>query len=106
MVKHTIHDIIGKTNSHIKNLMKKLNVEQYNVSTPYRDNPPTPNSVLLKLKQHTGEAARSVVVPNQNVNAGELVGKISNDVLGANIHASISGIVTEVTDDYVRINKK
>lgn len=100
-----VHPIKEGRRVPLKNLMKKLNVEKYNVSTPYRNDPPTADSVLLKLKQHAGSAARAVVELNQKVNAGELIGEISKDVLGSNIHSSISGIVTEVTDDYVQINK-
>ena len=100
-----VHPIKEGRRVPLKNLMKKLNVEHYNVPTPYRNELPTPNSVMLKLKQHAGEAAKSVVELNQIVEVGDIVGKISNDVLGANIHSSISGIVTEVTNDYVRINK-
>jgi Na+-translocating ferredoxin:NAD+ oxidoreductase RnfC subunit len=100
-----VHPIKEGRRVPLDNLMKKLNVYQYNTSTPYREDSPDTNTVLLKLKQHAGETAKSVVELNQKVNAGELVGKISDGILGANIHSSISGIVTEVTDDYVRINK-
>ena len=100
-----VHPIKSGRRVPLKNLMKKLNVEQYNLSTPYRKDPPAANSVLLKLKQHAGQAAAPVVKLNQSVNKGDLVARITADTLGANIHASISGVVSEVTDDYVRVSK-
>jgi Na+-translocating ferredoxin:NAD+ oxidoreductase RnfC subunit len=100
-----VHPIKAGRRVPLRNLMKKLNVERYDAPTPYRNDPPSTDSVLLKLKQHAGQAADSAVKLNQRVNEGDLVAQVSGSVLGANLHASISGVVTEVTDDYVRISK-
>ena len=40
-----------------------------------------------------------------HVNVGDLVGQIPADSLGAMIHASIDGMVTEVNNTYVVIQK-
>jgi Na+-translocating ferredoxin:NAD+ oxidoreductase RnfC subunit len=100
-----VHPIKSGRRVPLKNLMKKLNVERYNVETPFRNDPPDTNTVLIKLKQHAGQSAVPAVKLNQKLIKGELIGEIPVNALGANVHASISGVVTEVTDDYVRISK-
>jgi len=61
------------------------------------------NDVLLLLRQHVGAPAEPVVKEGDIVNKGELIAKISEGKLGSNIHASISGTITAVTADHIRI---
>lgn len=61
--------------------------------------------VTLKMKQHIGAAALPVVAEGDRVNKGALVGEIPEGVLGARIHASISGTAVKVTADEVVIRK-
>ncbi|MDL2307688.1 SLBB domain-containing protein [Desulfovibrio sp. OttesenSCG-928-C06] len=63
-----------------------------------------PLEVRIPLRQHIGAAAVPVVQAGQQVAAGDLIGEIPEGALGARIHASISGVVTEVTD-FVRIRR-
>ncbi|NOX19251.1 MAG: hypothetical protein GXO87_13335, partial [Chlorobi bacterium] len=37
------------------------------------------------------------------IQKGDLIGRIDEETLGANVHASISGAVTEVNNDFVII---
>lgn len=54
------------------------------------------SEVNIPLRQHTGAPAVPVVAVGQRVEAGDLIGEIPEGALGARIHASIRGVVTEV----------
>lgn len=57
----------------------------------------------IPLKQHAGAAATPLVTRGQQVTAGQLLGEISERALGACVHSSIDGQVTQVTKDYISI---
>jgi Na+-translocating ferredoxin:NAD+ oxidoreductase RnfC subunit len=59
--------------------------------------------VTLLLKQHAGVPATPVVQTGDWVKRGQLVADIPVGALGARIHASIDGIVTQVTGTAVEI---
>jgi Na+-translocating ferredoxin:NAD+ oxidoreductase RnfC subunit len=61
-----------------------------------------PTRVRITLKQNTGAAAVPCVKVGQRVEKGRLVAEIPKGALGANHHASITGVVKEVKD-YVLI---
>ncbi|MCC5912233.1 MAG: 4Fe-4S dicluster domain-containing protein [Clostridiaceae bacterium] len=56
------------------------------------------NSVKIPLKQHIGKAATAVVKVGDMVEEGQLVGRISEGSLGANVHSSIKGCVKEINE--------
>ncbi|NCB41339.1 MAG: hypothetical protein EOM59_01765 [Clostridia bacterium] len=58
----------------------------------------TPVTVCIPLKQHIGLPSEPVVNVGDFVSVGQLIGACPNNQLGANIHASIAGIVVEVAD--------
>ena len=64
-----------------------------------------PEQVSIPLSQHIGAPCVPVVVAGQTISEGALVGQMPENSLGARIHASIEGIVTEVTDRFVVIKK-
>ncbi len=64
-----------------------------------------PESVRIPLSQHTGEPARPVVKEGDAVAEGQLIGDAEADGISAKVHASISGVVTEV-DGWVRIERR
>lgn len=100
-----VHPIKEGRRVPIKQLMKRLNVEQYNKETPYTNNFPTPNNVKIMLKQHVGAPATSLVTTGQIVENGTMIAKIDEGKLGSNIHASIGGRVTEINDTSITIEK-
>jgi Na+-translocating ferredoxin:NAD+ oxidoreductase RnfC subunit len=55
-----------------------------------------PDSVRIPLQQHIGSAAVAQVKAGDRVKVGDPIGEIPEGALGARIHASIQGIVTEV----------
>ena len=62
-----------------------------------------PSRVTLSLDQHIGAPASPVVVVGDRVTAGQLVAQIQKDKLGANIHASITGRISEVKNNRIEI---
>ncbi|MEA1927886.1 MAG: SLBB domain-containing protein [Candidatus Auribacterota bacterium] len=62
-----------------------------------------PRSVTIPLKQHIGQPAQPMVKKGQRVSSGELIGDIKPGVMGARIHASISGVIQKVSNESVTI---
>ncbi len=85
-------------------LMKKLDILKYNVHTPFINESPKPQIVKILLKQHAGIPAKPIVKLGDHVNKGALIANVDKDKIGAKIHASISGNVIDVTNDYVIIS--
>lgn len=80
-----------------------MQLKDYDVHTPFTERTPNPSNVKILLKQHVGEKAQPVVSIGTKVNAGDVIAEVPEDKLGAFIHASITGTVTEVTEEFVRI---
>jgi len=84
-------------------LRKRLKVEDYEADTPYDDVGLKPRRVRILLKQHAGQPAAALVRPGDRVTAGQRMGDVEANQLGAAIHASIDGAVTSVTDAAIEI---
>ncbi len=54
------------------------------------------NRVRIALRQHIGSPCAPSVSPGDKVEAGDVVGRAPTEGLGADVHASIPGVVTEV----------
>ena len=87
-------------------LMQRLDVAKYDTHPGFSSDRFVPSRVMLKLSQHVGAPARPVVAIGDRVQEGDLVGEIPENSLGARIHASISGVVAEVTADAVIIKNE
>jgi Na+-translocating ferredoxin:NAD+ oxidoreductase RnfC subunit len=84
-------------------LRRRLQVEEYERETPYEAGTSQPSVVRIKLRQHAGQAANAVVQEGKKVKKGQLVGRVEEGKLGANVHASIDGKVRAVTAEFVEI---
>lgn len=87
----------------LKMLMKKLNVSQYSADTPFIDVNYQPQEVKIKLKQAVGDPSVPVVALRDRVKKGDVIATIPEGKLGSTIHASISGTVIDVNNDFIRI---
>ncbi len=65
--------------------------------------PPLPGAVRLPLKQTPGVPPAPVVSVGDSVRKGELVAELPEGKLGANLHASIDGTVTEIGLDHITL---
>jgi Na+-translocating ferredoxin:NAD+ oxidoreductase RnfC subunit len=84
-------------------LRKRLQVEEYERETPFQDVDCRPSSVRIKLRQHAGQTATAAVQEGKKVKKGQVIGRVEDSKLGANIHSSIDGKVRLLTSDFVEI---
>ena len=64
-----------------------------------------PKQVVLPVSMHIGAPAKPVVKKGDQVFLGQLVAEAGGNV-SANIHASIDGVVTEITPAGARLCRK
>lgn len=86
-------------------LMDRLKLRSWYKEAPLTGEVYEPGEVRIKLRQHIGAPAVPVVRTGETVAAGQLIGEIPAGALGAGVHASISGIVTEVTPQAITISR-
>ncbi|HTS26983.1 MAG TPA: 4Fe-4S dicluster domain-containing protein [Bryobacteraceae bacterium] len=87
----------------LSQLRRRLQVEEYERETPFRDLQYLPGMVRIKMRQHAGQAATPAVEQGQKVKKGQAIGRVEASKLGADVHASISGKVRAVTPEFVEI---
>lgn len=84
-------------------LCSRLGLSAYDVEAPLDDNAVTVGRVRISLVRHIGAPAVSCVSVGDTVSLGDVVGRAAENALSVNVHASVSGRVTAVTDKYVEI---
>jgi len=87
----------------LSQLRRRLQVEEYEKETPFEDVRFRPAAVRLKMRQHAGQPAVPAVQEGKRVKKGQVVGRVEESKLGANVHASIDGKVRAVTAEAVEI---
>lgn len=100
-----VHPIKDGRRVPLKQLVKKLQLQDFDVPAPFTSEKTEPDSVRILLKQHIGETSVPTVDENARVNKGQLIASVPEGKLGSNIHASIKGRVEKVTKDYIKIVK-
>lgn len=88
-----------------KRLIARLGLKTFDLPAPMTDVALAPNIIRIAARQHVGAPAEPVVSKGEQVQVGQMIGRIPEGSLGAAIHAGISGIVTEVTADYIEIRR-
>ncbi len=88
----------------VERLVARLGLSEYQECIcPLDEREYQPRRVTIPLKQHIGAPSRSVVKVGDGVERGDLIAKIPEGKLGANVHASISGRVESVTGEHIVI---
>lgn len=90
----------------VKKLIYKLDLSSYDAAADFTSAQPEYDFVKLMARQHIGKPSNLSVAVGDQVARGQLIFASEEGALGANIHASISGTVTEATQDYVVIKKR
>ncbi len=83
-------------------LIVRLGLAKYNNDFAVKD-VDTPDTVSIPLKQHAGIKSIPVVEKGDRVNKGDLIGDINDGAIGAMVHSSISGVVSEVNENHIGI---
>lgn len=100
-----VHPMYEGRRTPIKQLMKRLGVSEYDVQTEFAgDQSARVREVQIPLRQHVGVDAEPVVRIGQSVRRGDCIAKIPAGKMGADIHASIDGVVQSVTSSIVISN--
>jgi len=87
----------------VDRLEKRLEIDKYHDITPLSEFKMAVPQVKLYLSQHLGAPAVPIVKPGDAVAAGAAVAEIPEGKLGARLHSSIRGTVSEVTDSYIMV---
>ncbi len=84
-------------------LVNRLGLARYDVPAPLTEVPAEFKRVRLALSQHIGAPAQPVVKVGDRVTVGDVVGEQPTGAVGARVHASISGVVGQVSTDMIVI---
>jgi Na+-translocating ferredoxin:NAD+ oxidoreductase RnfC subunit len=98
-----VHPIKEGRKVPLKQLIMKLKLQDYDVEAPFNFEKITVKKARIPLQQHIGKPAQAIVKGGEIVEEGQLIGKVPNGELGANVHASIGGKVKEVTAENILI---
>jgi Na+-translocating ferredoxin:NAD+ oxidoreductase RnfC subunit len=101
----TINDFRGYRKVPVDRLEKRLEVDKYQSIAGLCDFNAKISEIKLYLSQHVGAPSVPVVRTGEKVAEGQLVADICEGKLGAKIHSSISGTVSEITDSYIIIKE-
>lgn len=85
-------------------LTARLGLTKYDVGAEFKELEIKPKEVKIMLSQHIGAPCTPLVKKGDSVSEGDAVATPGEN-LGAAIHASISGKVTSVTDNYIIIDR-
>ncbi|MEC1722500.1 4Fe-4S dicluster domain-containing protein [Schinkia azotoformans] len=88
-----------------KRLIARLGLTNFDKPAPLTKVTIEPEIVYIAKCQHVGVPAIPVVAIGDYVNAGQLIGKIPENSMGAAVHTSIAGTVVEITDDYIAVRR-
>ena len=99
----TVHPMKEHRRVPLAQLRRRLKIEAYERETPYAPIDHRPARVRILLSQHAGKPARAAVKQGERVKPGATVGRMAPEELGADVHASIEGTVSRVTDSFVEI---
>jgi len=98
-----VHPIKEGRRVPLKQLLKRLKLEDFDVEAPYNSENLVVKKVKIPLSQHIGKLATPIVSKNETVRAGNIIASMQEGELGANIHSSIGGTIKEVTEEYILI---
>lgn len=85
----------------IPRLIRKLGLHPFTNKGPLNNELYSPKRAVLPLKQHAGAPATATVRVGDRVSVGDVIARPEANALGAVIHASIAGRVTDVNGSVV-----
>jgi cobalamin reductase len=85
----------------IVRLIARLELTRYDLAAPLTETHAKFRRVRLLLRQGVGAPAKPVVQAGDRVSEGDLVADVAPGTTGSRVHASIAGIVREVSDAVV-----
>lgn len=89
-----------------KKLIARLGLRKHDEKAPLTEMTLTPELIGIALSQHVGAPVQPIVMLGDNVTEGQMIGRIPDNALGANIHSSVAGEVVEINEDVIVIRRK
>jgi Na+-translocating ferredoxin:NAD+ oxidoreductase RnfC subunit len=86
-------------------LTRRLHVQEYDLPAPLLTQGISPSRFILPLKQSAGAPCQAKVGAGQRVRAGQVIGQPGGNALGALLHAPVDGVVREVTEQQIIIER-
>lgn len=83
-------------------LLSRLGLKEYEREAPLSETEVKVKRVKINLSQHIGAKAMATVKPGERVKRQQVIANAAQG-LSVNIHASVNGVVEEVTENYIRI---
>ncbi len=87
----------------ITRLRARLGLDRYNVKAPLDESYIITDQVKLRLSQHIGAPAVPIVKIGDTVKEGQKIAQAVENALSLPVHASIAGVVTDITDREITI---
>ena len=88
----------------VERLTMRLGLKKYDIPAPLSGEIKV-RGVKIPLSQHLGAPATAVVAVGDKVSVGDVIATAREGALSVNIHASIDGKISAVSDKYVKITK-
>lgn len=102
-VELTVNEFRNGRKVPMERLVARLGLTEYDNASILEDKLYKTGKVKLKLKQNAGIPSRVTVKQGNIVNKGDILGVIDEDKLGVFLHASISGVITRITEELIII---
>ncbi|AUV26887.1 MULTISPECIES: cobalamin reductase PduS [unclassified Citrobacter freundii complex] len=87
----------------VKRLITKLGLSDWYHDAPLTETDYPTDKTTLLLRQHIGASAIPCVRQGENVVRGQCVADVPSGALGAPVHATIDGIVSEITEQSITV---
>ncbi|ELT0524567.1 TPA: electron transport complex protein RnfC [Citrobacter freundii] len=87
----------------VKRLITKLGLSDWYHDAPLAETDYSTDKTTLLLRQHIGASAIPCVEQGECVVRGQCVADVPSGALGAPVHASIDGIVSEITEQSITV---
>ncbi|EPJ7074021.1 TPA: SLBB domain-containing protein [Citrobacter freundii] len=87
----------------VKRLITKLGLSDWYQDAPLAETDYSTDKTTLLLRQHIGASAIPCVEQGECVVRGQCVADVPSGALGAPVHASIDGIVSEITEQSITV---
>ena len=100
-----VHPLRDYRKTPVSKLIARLNLSDYDKAAPFIEFNYVPGKVRIMLSQHIGVPAEVIARVGQAVKKGDTIASVSDDKLGAYIHASINGKVSKINNKYIEIEK-
>ncbi|MBP7654171.1 SLBB domain-containing protein [Candidatus Dependentiae bacterium] len=88
-----------------KRLLERLTLSKYDKPAHFEKIDFKPKEITIMLNQHIGVPCSVLVKLGETVKCGQIIGRTPEGKMGASVHASIDGKVSEISSAYIKIKK-